>query len=169
MTGAELALARIRKLAAEIRDAQRRLEDLAAEIVSLDPGAGHPSRPVLALIAVDLHSYYTTVEGLLERIIAGLEGDVPSGANAHAELLRLATLPIEGIRPAIVSPERFDALDELRKFRHFFRHAYALELRHDKLRRALDPFAALHAGFGTDLHALLRFLDGLAAELDAGR
>lgn len=59
MTGAELALVRIRKLAAETRDALGRLEELAAEIRTVHPTDTVPSRPVLALIAVDLHSYYT--------------------------------------------------------------------------------------------------------------
>jgi hypothetical protein len=94
-----------------------------------------------------------------------LEGEAPKGSGMHAELLRAAMLSIEGVRPALFAAERFDALDELRKFRHFFRHAYALELRHDKLRRVLDPFPSLHAGLANDLRAFLLFLDGLASEL----
>ncbi len=42
-------------------------------------------------------------------------------------------LEIEGIRPALVSDGAFDLLDELRRFRHFFRHAYTAELNPDTL------------------------------------
>ena len=35
---------------------------------------------------------------------------------------------IKGIRPNLISDETFKLLDELRGFRHVFRHAYAYEL-----------------------------------------
>lgn len=37
-------------------------------------------------------------------------------------------LQIQGIRPALLSEDSFKALDELRAFRHVFRHAYSYGL-----------------------------------------
>ena len=166
MTARHLAEAELRRLAGEIADARRRLGELAREIASLDPGPqGDLARAPLALIAVDLHSYYTALESLLERILVAIEGKAPIGTAAHAEILRLATRPIEAVRPPLLDPTRLDALDELRRFRHFFRHAYALDLSHLKLRRALDPFAALHTGVDADLAGLLEFLHRLLDEI----
>ena len=66
MTARELAESDLQALRAEIEDAGRRLAELATEIASIHPGdAGDPPRPTLALIAVDLHSYYTIVESVL--------------------------------------------------------------------------------------------------------
>lgn len=50
-------------------------------------------------------------------------------------------LHIPGIRPALLSEESFKALDELRAFRHVFRHAYSYGLDDERviflLRRVL--------------------------------
>ena len=45
---------------------------------------------------------------------------------------------IEGIGPALLSEESFLLLDELRAFRHFFRHAYASRLESEKVRIVLN-------------------------------
>ena len=37
-------------------------------------------------------------------------------------------IPIERVRPALLSEESYKLLDSLRAFRHFFRHAYSYEL-----------------------------------------
>lgn len=166
MTPRELAEGDLRSLVAEIDDARGRLDRLAAEVASLDPGpSAAPERATLALISVDLHSYYTTLESLIERIIMTMEGRLPPGPATHTELLRCAIRPLPGVRPAILDRSAAEALDELRRFRHFFRHAYALDLRFDKLRRALDPFRTLHGTISTDLTRFSTFLIGLAGEI----
>jgi len=104
----------------------------------------------------------------VERVVVTLEGRLPPGPSTHAELIRCAVRPLPGVRPAILDGSTTDALDELRRFRHFFRHAYALELRLDKLRRALDPFRALHGTVSADLARFTAFLGDLAEELARG-
>jgi hypothetical protein len=157
VTARELAGADLRTL----------IGDLAAEIANKDLGPkADPPREVLALLAVDLHSYYTALESLVERVLVAVEGRTPGGPASHAALLREASRAIEGVRPSLFPPERIDGLDELRRFRHVFRHAYALDLRHDKMRRALDPFPAVHAGLSSDLDALIAFLRRLIDEIE---
>lgn len=60
-------------------------------------------------------------------------------------------LQIEQVRPAVISPESRDLLQRLLGFRHFFRHAYAVDLdgnRLDLLRReATTPVPLLEADF----------------------
>jgi len=166
VTARELAEGELRSLVVEIEDARARLDRLAAEIAALDTGpTAAPDRATLALIAVDLHSYYTILESLIERIVMALEGRLPPGPATHTELLRCAVRPLPGVRPAILDGSATDALDELRRFRHFFRHAYALDLRFDKLRRALDPFRTLHGTVSGDLARFTTFLTQLTEEL----
>lgn len=166
MSPVELARAEIIALLAELGDARRRLGLLADEVVRIDPGPDATAdRGTLAIVAIDLHSYYTTIESLLERIMVALEGAAPTGPAAHTELLRHAQRALPSLRPAILSSAQREDLDELRRFRHFFRHAYALELRQDKLRRALDPFAGLHRRVDDDLAAFGAFLGSLLDEL----
>jgi predicted nucleotidyltransferase len=123
-------------LAREIETARSLLRQLADEVDAVQHR--HPElvpREALALIAVDLHSYYTKLEALLERILVSFEGQVPRGESGHAGLIRIACMVVPGVRPNIVRADIRGSLDELRKFRHFFRHAYALDLRSDKLAR----------------------------------
>jgi len=162
----QLARAELAALLAEVGDARRRLSELAQEIANTDPGSsGQPHRATLALLGVDLHSYYTTIEGLIERIVGALEGRTLEGPSTHIETIRHATRSLPQIRPAIFDAQRRESLDELRRFRHFFRHAYALSLRHAKLRRVLDLFPALHADLEADLSQFADFVQGLIDEL----
>jgi hypothetical protein len=166
VTARELAHVELAALLSEIDEARHRMAALAEEIGNVDPGGdGDPSRAILALLAVDLHSWYSALESLLERILAAVDGSTPTGKALHAELLRQASRPLEGIRPAILAPQRFADIDELRKFRHFFRRAYALDLRHDKLRRSLEPFVHVHRDIDADLAQFADFVRKLIDEL----
>jgi hypothetical protein len=167
MTGATLASTDLRLLLAEIATARTLLAQLAAEVEEVRKN--HPAvvpREALALIAIDLHSYYTKLESLLERILVSFEGRTPRGEAAHAGLLRVAALAIPGVRPAIFGESVREALDELRKFRHFFRHAYALDLRSDKLERVLDLFMPGHPAIDTELQSFVTFIEATVAQLE---
>jgi hypothetical protein len=167
MTGASLASADLRILLAEISTARGLLRQLAEEIE--DVRQRHPAdvpREALALLAVDLHSYYTKLESLLERILVSFEGQVPRGESAHVGVLRVAALAVPGIRPAILGDPLREGLDELRKFRHFFRHAYALDLRADKLRSVLEPFSGTRRAVDLALETFADFIEDTVAQLE---
>jgi hypothetical protein len=168
MTGATLASGDLRLLLSEVATARQLLSQLAAEIESVrKQHPGTVSREVLALLAVDLHSYYTKLESLLERILVSFEGHTPRRESGHAGMLRVASLAVPGIRPAIFGPSVRDALDELRKFRHFFRHAYALDLRSDKLDRVLELFMPAYPVIDEELVSFVAFVEATIAQLDA--
>lgn len=78
---------------------------------------------------------------------------------------------IEGIRPAVLAERHRDALDEIRRFRHFFRHAYALDLKYDKLRRGLVAVLARASLVNDDLARFAEYLRRLIADIEkpAGR
>ncbi len=52
-------------------------------------------------------------------------------------------LDISGIRPALISEKCFYLLEELRAFRHFFRHAYSYEINVQKLKAILEILSEL--------------------------
>jgi hypothetical protein len=164
----ELAAAELRVLLGEIATTRVMLSRLRDEIARVDPGPdASPPREVLALLAMDLHSWYTALESLLARILGAFEGALPEGESSHALILRAALRPIEGVRPAVLRAELRDDLDEIRRFRHFFRHAYSLELRADRLRRALEPFATAATGVEADLLRFEQAVRDFVAEIDA--
>lgn len=67
------------------------------------------------------------------------------------------------IRPAVIDAAAYDALDELRRFRHLFRSAY--RLRFDPERLQLVRQKALHLGelYPGQIARFLQFLQTLGA------
>jgi hypothetical protein len=80
-----------------------------------------------AAMAFEIERWYTAFESLLVRILRTLDGDVPTGPAHHREVLRVASLAVEPLRPALVSPAAENDLRELLGFRDFARHAYDVE------------------------------------------
>ena len=90
--------------------------------------AGGLARPELVLLAVNLHGWYTALETALERVARLLDQTVPAGNTWHVDLLAQMQVEIPGLRPSVVPAATIPELHELRKFRHFFRNAYVLDL-----------------------------------------
>ncbi len=82
-----------------------------------------------AALGYTIHNLYGIMEGYCLRVAKFFENDVDTIAW-HRGLLQRMRLDIEGVRPALLDERAFLLLDELRGFRHVFRHLYA---------RALDP------------------------------
>lgn len=130
MSPQQLAQAALRNLLGDLELDLEALDKLAARIAQ-DPGPStEPAgdRGARAALAVDLHQYYTALESALERVARTVDGIVPSGPRSHDDLLRQAAHAIAGVRPAIVDSKTFGELTQLLAFRHFFRHAYLVEL-----------------------------------------
>jgi len=130
--------------------------------------ASAPGRLELRIPASLVHDYYTGMETALSRIVEVINGAYPTGAESHVRLLELMTLDVEGLRPAVLSEGSRKDLDELRKFRHFFRHAYAAHLQWEHIRPLLERVVARHAGFASELEAFRAHLFRLAGDLERG-
>lgn len=50
-------------------------------------------------------------------------------------------------------------MDELRAFRHFFRHAYAYELKYERLKPVIESAEKLKGLYKNDIEKLLRELE----------
>ncbi|MGQ0508806.1 MAG: hypothetical protein ACT4TC_26185 [Myxococcaceae bacterium] len=115
-----------REIAADRQGMLRQISELGPLI------AGAPKtlteRPWVVVAAVCLHGWYTALETALERIARTLDGRVPEGPRSHVELLEQLSVEMPGIRPEVVPGSVLVELHELRKFRHFFRNAYNVEL-----------------------------------------
>ncbi len=120
-------------------------------------------RPYVALAAVALHAWYTGLENALERIARVIDQHVPAGPRSRTELLEQMQGELPGFRPPVLPSELFIDLDELRKFRHFFRRAYHVEL--DAAHVGAHLYRLLRIGPRVR-GALARFDEFLAASLD---
>lgn len=53
-------------------------------------------------VALNLHSFYTSVERIFVDIARTIEGSVPSGSEWHADLLVQMYSEVSGVRPPVV-------------------------------------------------------------------
>lgn len=113
--------AEVKAQLASIRQVYAELEDRAGQM--------RPETPApIESTAYQLHNLYSAVEDLFKVVAGAFENSVTDLSQWHTELLRRMTLEIPGVRPALLSQETADLLNELRAFRHFFRHAYGQSL-----------------------------------------
>jgi hypothetical protein len=83
---------------------------------------------LLDSLAYKLHNLYCAYEDLLKIVAKFFDNQIEDTSQYHIEILKRMMIDIKGIRPNLISKEAYKYLDELRGFRHIFRHAYAYEL-----------------------------------------
>ena len=66
------------------------------------------------------------------------------------------------IRPSIISKEFAEELDEYRRFRHMFRHAYGSEIRWRKMEPLANGIDSLTTTLTKKLSEFIRFVDKLS-------
>jgi hypothetical protein len=128
---------RIQRARAEIASDLTAYSALIDELTSLPPFVDGP-RSTQAQAAVALHHAYGAIESALARIARLLDDSPPEGPDWHQTLLAAMALDIESVRPAVLSRPALSALRRLLGFRHFFRHAYAVELDGKRLEELRD-------------------------------
>jgi hypothetical protein len=113
-------------------------------------------------VALNLHGFYGGLERLFELIAASVDGAVPRGANWHQLLLEQMTNEIPGTRPAVISDETREALDEYRGFRHIVRNVYTFKFDPVKVRRLVENAPHIFSQAHAELLAFASFLEQLA-------
>jgi len=130
-----------------LSDFDQQLEEIMKIYALLEEKSvrAHPpvSSELVESIGYWLHNLYSAYEDLFRLIAAFWENSLDSSSTYHIELLRRMRLEVPGVRPAALSSEMScQRLDELRAFRHVFRHAYSYGLDDERvfflLRRVLE-------------------------------
>jgi hypothetical protein len=91
-----------------------------------------PTEIELSALAATFHSFYTGVENIFKRVAVELDGEPVRGDSWHRELL-LRMKTAAGCRPALLSEEIHDMLNEYLRFRLVFRNAYSFDLDWQKM------------------------------------
>jgi hypothetical protein len=105
-------------------------------------------------LAYQLHNLYSAFEQLFEEVARFFENRIDE-AGYHADSIRRMQLEIRGIRPALLCEATASDLDELRRFRHFFRHAYATELDPLRVAELVAKVSGIRRSFGQDFERFL--------------
>ncbi len=123
---------------------------------TVDPSTGAPEA---ALVALSLDHAYQAFENVLVRLERALGLPSRTGSDWHRSLLADAALGVAGLRPALFPAEVERDWDELRRFRHFLRHAYPLDLDPHRLARSLEHLGRAIAQTNAPLRAALQALE----------
>jgi hypothetical protein len=111
-----------------------------------------------------VNQIYSGFERIFKNIAKSFENEIEQDLW-HKSLIERMTLDIEGIRPNVISEETLRCLDELRAFRHFFRHAYDVDIDKEKFKIIANRTNLLKSSFEKDSRKFLKFLTDLLAEL----
>ena len=113
-------------------------------------------------LAYLLHNLYCALEDVFQEIARTFENCIEDPSKYHRELLNRMQLDVPGIRPKLLSRESRLVLDELRGFRHIFRHAYDYELDPDKVKSLKHKMLTHWKRLEKDVDIFIDFLQNAA-------
>ena len=99
----------------------------------------------LAGVATLLHIFYNGIENIIKRILIDKGASIPRGDAWHKELLNLA------VDEKLFSLELKAQLGEFLAFRHFFSHAYALDLYAERMEPLVKAAPELFNSFKEEI------------------
>lgn len=112
-----------------------------------------------------LATYYTLCETILFRCAQSF-GNTLEPSKWHKSLLEKMRIKIEGIRPALLTDNAFQHLDNLRRFRHFLRYYHELSLDVEEITLHVKRIDPTHKEFNKCYKTFSDFIRDLADQLE---
>lgn len=109
-------------------------------------------------VALSLHGFYVGLERLFALVNSHIDKTEPGGANWHQTLLRQMAVEIPHVRPAVISSESYELLDEYRGFRHVVRNVYAFHFDPARIKRLVEQAPVVFNRVRPELAAFADFL-----------
>jgi hypothetical protein len=109
-------------------------------------------------VALNIHSFYSGLERIFEKISSAVDGSLPQGINWHQELLNQMALEIPNVRPAVISENTRKQLDTYRGFRHVVRNLYTYHISPDKMKPLAKGIRRVFKQVEKELTAFSRFI-----------
>lgn len=148
------------RLAPKILRAERELAQMeqfhqkhSTEVADGDWGA-------ISAVSAGIHNVYNGIEDILLGLARDIDDDVPTGSAAHQDVLDQMAAEVAGTRPALLDPGLYEALTELKGFRHLVRHRYGLDLKPDKVVENLKLLQKVFPAFLAAVTTLERTMRG---------
>ena len=146
----------MRGLISEIEKELESLEELRKELKEIKNKSSLIFRRSAGSI---LHDFYNCCERIFKKVAVEVNGGYEDAEKWHKALLFKMTIPIKGIRPAVITEELAAELDEYLSFRHVFRNIYGFELKGERITYLSGKFDKTAKRFITEIRRFLSFLE----------
>jgi hypothetical protein len=123
------------------------LENIDGLFEEMPPVSKLPDLSALELagVAALLHNFYNGIENIIKQVFISLKLPVPEGKSWHKELLENA------VNKKVISEECKNQLGLYMAFRHFFSHAYALDLYSEKMEPLVENLKEVYSLFRKEI------------------
>jgi len=105
-----------------------------------------------------LHDFYNCCERIFKKIALEINSGYEDSEKWHKSLLYRMTIPIEGMRPRVITDELAAMLDEFLAFRHVFRNIYGFELKGERIDYLSEKFDRVVEKFKKEIKEFIVFL-----------
>ena len=143
-------------LQTEIQGQMNLIDKIFAKLEERAIGLTSEQPAIMESVAYQIHNLYNAVEDLLKIVAAHFENQITDTARWHSALLQRMTQDIPGIRPRLLSESSYLNLNNMRGFRHFFRHAYGVNIDYEQLAMNLDKARLLRPSLTQDVENFLK-------------
>jgi len=103
----------------------------------------------LAGVATLIHNFYNGIENILKQTFQAKSIEIPIGASWHQNLVLIS------VKEKIISKQLADKLKEYLAFRHFFSHAYAIDLQPQRIEPLIENILKIFEQFKNEINKII--------------
>ena len=131
---------------AEMREKmEAEFDNVERALAELPPTAEGLSTLELAGVGALLHSFYNGIENVLVRVLRARSVELPRGPSWHRDLVEVA------VSQGRVAEATAEGLRRYVAFRHFFSHAYAIDVRAGLVEPLMQGAQSVYGRFRRDI------------------
>lgn len=114
--------------------------------------------------ALNLHDFFGGLERIFQQVGTVVDGELPAGSDWHRQLMDQMQREMPDLRPAVLSADLINALDEFRRFRHVVRNIYAFKFDPERIERLVKQMSASFTQVRIELLVFVSFLEQVGGE-----